>query len=340
MIDRESALALFRNACGLSVPLALECKTANGSATASVTHAFDSPFVSIGRDRKSDLLLDHAEISRRQAFLQAVAGRILVVDLESRTKDSWEWEEAPRSKGWLDQDRFIQVGPYLIRRVGSSPSEEKPRDLPDLSSSLQQVSSDACNISPAAALEVAHPDRRRPLAVAPGRAGGPGRSLCRLRARLERRKRSHDSMQAARVQRRREFGWLEICWPGEGVHINGERVRWAWLADGDSLRIGSFTFNLRYETPPDQISRSDVPLKAGASAPCSLAPSSRYASHLKVTGVRSPCVPAANRRLGCRQRGCRSPSSRPRSFHLVQEPGIRPILSAQVQWRCGSNRCS
>ena len=28
-----------------------------------------------------------------------------------------------------------------------------------------------------------------------------------------------------------------ICSPGKGRHVNGERVRWAWLGDGDTLRI-------------------------------------------------------------------------------------------------------
>jgi hypothetical protein len=53
----------------------------------------------------------------------------------------------------------------------------------------------------------------------------------------------------------------------EGVHVNGERVRWAWLADGDALQIGRFTFVLRYEIAPDRITRQDVPLEAGASLP-------------------------------------------------------------------------
>jgi hypothetical protein len=49
------------------------------------------------------------------------------------------------------------------------------------------------------------------------------------------------------------------------VHVNGIRVRWAWLAEGDLIRIGLFTFVLRYETPPEGIRRQDVPLSAGAS---------------------------------------------------------------------------
>jgi hypothetical protein len=59
--------------------------------------------------------------------------------------------------------------------------------------------------------------------------------------------------------------WVIDLLTREGTYVNGERVRWAWLADGDTVRIGSFTFILRYETPPTQISRQDVPLLAGAS---------------------------------------------------------------------------
>ena len=59
--------------------------------------------------------------------------------------------------------------------------------------------------------------------------------------------------------------WIVDLQAREGVVINGVRVKWAWLEDGDTVRIGQFTFILRYETVPEQISRRDVPLEAGAS---------------------------------------------------------------------------
>ena len=58
--------------------------------------------------------------------------------------------------------------------------------------------------------------------------------------------------------------WVVDLLTREGVYVNSERVRWAWLADGDTVRIGRFTFILRYEIPPDQLTRQDVPLEAGA----------------------------------------------------------------------------
>ena len=220
MIEHESARALFRSACGLSVPLALECREANGSAAASVTHAFESPFVLIGRDRKSDLLLDRAEISRRHAFLLAVADRTLVVDLESRTKISWDGEEAPRSKGWLDQDRFIQLGPYRIRRVDCHPSEDKQSEILDLSSSTQPAPGEAGFI-PRAALEL-------PIRIGEGRSLLPldepvvlvGRSAeCELNLSDETVSRFHAVLVSTS-----SGVWVVDLLAREGVYINGERV--------------------------------------------------------------------------------------------------------------------
>ncbi len=61
--------------------------------------------------------------------------------------------------------------------------------------------------------------------------------------------------------------WVVDLLAREGVHVNGTRVRWAWLAEGDAVRVGLFTLIVRYENPPENISREDVPLEAGASPP-------------------------------------------------------------------------
>jgi pSer/pThr/pTyr-binding forkhead associated (FHA) protein len=260
MNERESALDLFRNACGLSVPLALECKAANGSSVASATHVFEFPFVLIGRDRKSDLLLDNAQISRRHAFLQALDGRVLVVDLESRTGVTWEGEDAPRSRGWLEEDRFIQVGPYRIRRVCRSASEYQQSQLFAPSSPSQPAENGVGSI-PRAALEL-------PIRI------GTLPSLWSLDEQVVLVGRSEHcdlvltdgsvSLFHAAFVSTTSGLWVVDLLAREGVHVNGERVRWAWLAQDDSIRLGSFTFRLHYETPPDRISRSDVPLVAGA----------------------------------------------------------------------------
>ena len=59
--------------------------------------------------------------------------------------------------------------------------------------------------------------------------------------------------------------WVVDMAARDGVYVNGTRVRWAWLADGDIVRFGRFTMVVRYDRQPDGIGRDDVPLEAGAS---------------------------------------------------------------------------
>jgi hypothetical protein len=61
--------------------------------------------------------------------------------------------------------------------------------------------------------------------------------------------------------------WIVDLLAREGVFVNGVKVKWAWLDDGDTVKIGQFTFRLRYKTPPETMRRHDVPLEAGASPP-------------------------------------------------------------------------
>src|SRR6516165_9409557 len=85
-IMSESPLELFRRACGLSKPLSLECEPLGQPDVDPAQYCFDGPFVLIGRDPRSDLVLNDPQVSRRHAFFQAIAGRVFCIDLESRAK--------------------------------------------------------------------------------------------------------------------------------------------------------------------------------------------------------------------------------------------------------------
>ena len=114
----ERALELFREACGLGAPIVLECEGPSVSADSGAGHTFASPFVLIGRDRRSGLFLEDGQVGRRHALLQAVAGRVFVDDLEEgRSKVFWEGEDAtPRHTEWLAESVSIKIGPYRVRR--------------------------------------------------------------------------------------------------------------------------------------------------------------------------------------------------------------------------------
>jgi hypothetical protein len=58
--------------------------------------------------------------------------------------------------------------------------------------------------------------------------------------------------------------WVIDLASRDGVYVNDVRIRWAWLAEGDQVRLSQFPMVVRYETLPEGISREDVPLSAGA----------------------------------------------------------------------------
>jgi pSer/pThr/pTyr-binding forkhead associated (FHA) protein len=218
------------------------------------------PFALVGRDPQVDMVVRDAQVSRRHAFLHAIAARVFVVDLNSRTKVYWEGEDTPRSRGWLDLDHFVQIGPYRFRR---SSRDAGPFDDGESQSWLAAPDQRPYDAEPAlrASLEL-------PIRVGDGPSLWPiegelalvGRSeLCQLVLTEDSISRFH----AALVPTPSGV-WVVDLLAREGVHVNGQRVRWAWIADGDTLRMGRFTFILRYETIPGGITRQDVPLEAGA----------------------------------------------------------------------------
>jgi pSer/pThr/pTyr-binding forkhead associated (FHA) protein len=245
----------------MSNSLLWECEALGEPDVGPAQHRFEGPFLLVGRDPRSDLVLNHPQVSRRHAFFQAIAGRVYCIDLESRTKLYWEGESAPRTRGWLDQGRRLAVGPYGLRWAGGEAGPTLESDSPD---PLEPRQSDAGEPSPSPRAGLVLPIRtgeEEPLWRLQSSLALVGRSdACQLTL-------SDDSVSRYHAVLVHTPGgvWVVDLRAREGVFVNGVKVRWAWLADGDTLRIGRFTFILRYEVPPDRISRLDAPLDAGSS---------------------------------------------------------------------------
>jgi len=111
IVSSKYSVELFLEACGATGPLHLgvEDSSRPGGPLRRVLH---QPFVVIGRDPTTDLLLASRRVSRRHAYLQLVGGRLFCVDLGSRT--GTEWDDGSFDSGWLESTRFIRVGPYVI----------------------------------------------------------------------------------------------------------------------------------------------------------------------------------------------------------------------------------
>jgi pSer/pThr/pTyr-binding forkhead associated (FHA) protein len=231
---------------------------------------YPRPFLLVGRHPLADLFLNHPQVSRRHAYLQAIAGRVFGVDLQSRTQTYWDGQEAAQAQGWLDPGRFIQVGPYWIHRTDRNPEEPAGSEALD-------------PFAPRDGAGLEGDSLPRPMLELPMRVGGQPAlwtmsGLLALVGRSERCQFAFGDQSVSRYHAclvRTPMGlWVVDLASREGVYVNGIRVRWAWLAEGDPIRIGLFTFILRYESPPEGIRRQDVPLSAGASptAPPALGP--------------------------------------------------------------------
>jgi pSer/pThr/pTyr-binding forkhead associated (FHA) protein len=260
-MSSEPALELFRKACGLSAPLALVCQDASSSAGAYTPLDYPRPFMLIGRLPTADLSLNHDRVSRRHVYLQAVEGRVYCIDLESRTKTHWKGEEVAQSQGWLDPRGSIQVGPYVIHRTDLPPDGDPPSGMADPFSWPGNEGSDPPHL-PRPTLELPFRVDGRSSTWAPqGLMALMGRSdRCQLVLTDNAVSQYH-----ACLVRTPLGAWIIDLAAREGIYVNEMRVRWAWLAEGDQVRMGPFTIVVRYETSPEGISRLDVPLVAGAS---------------------------------------------------------------------------
>jgi pSer/pThr/pTyr-binding forkhead associated (FHA) protein len=260
-MNRETPLELFRRACGLGSPMSLAYRSAQSPGGVPSTLDSPAPFLLIGRSLKSDLPLDDQQVSRRHVYLQAVGGRVVGIDLASRTKTFWDDRTEAQPWGWLHRGQSIRIGPYRIERTDHQPDEGLGRDLLDPLASTEDQGS--------------HPDPMpRPVFELPFRSGGitstwemPG--LVALVGRADHCQfvlndgsvsRSHAGLVRTSVGT-----WVVDLEARAGLYVNGTRVRWAWLADGDTLRFGLFTLVVRYDRQPEGIRREDVPLEAKAS---------------------------------------------------------------------------
>ncbi|HXG13031.1 MAG TPA: FHA domain-containing protein, partial [Gemmataceae bacterium] len=115
----QHPMDLFLSACGLAGPLQLHVSSPAGQEAVHLTLA--QPFAVVGSNAGNDLALNHVQISRRHAYLQALAGRIFCLDLKSRT--GIRWEGRPARYGWIDPGQAVGIGPYQVR-VEFTPSPQ------------------------------------------------------------------------------------------------------------------------------------------------------------------------------------------------------------------------
>jgi pSer/pThr/pTyr-binding forkhead associated (FHA) protein len=203
-------------------------------------HAFDQPFLIVGRSPEVDLRLDHEEISRRHCYVQMIGGRLIAVDLESRGGIRIDGEV--RRAGWIDRGRQLQLGPLSLRFMGGGSAT----GVSDPRGALSPLSTQYAAGQPPLGLEVVQ-DGERTYGW-PMRRGMAliGRSqACSVRLVDP----SVSAIHAALVRTAAGL-WIVDLVSREGTYVGGEPIRFARLQPGVDCRLGGFTLRVR-NTPSE-----------------------------------------------------------------------------------------
>jgi pSer/pThr/pTyr-binding forkhead associated (FHA) protein len=227
----------FLRACGADGPLRVEVGRDGEPAERWI---LPQPFVVVGRDPGTDLCVDHPLISRRHAYLQVIAGRVFCIDLGSRT--GTRWEDGFSRSGWLDDGHFARIGPAQIWPACGVLARDRAlgRMVPNLNPLAPQPPED--DSLPVVRLDF--PVRSGEIQSCPfdrvlmlvGRAPD-----CRLRLVDPDVSKYHCSL-----LRTSEGTWVVSLLGRGGIMVNGERVRFSRLEDGDRLQLGRHLIRLHF----------------------------------------------------------------------------------------------
>lgn len=235
----------------------LEVLIADESGHQVEQHSFNQPFILIGRSAKCDLNLKDESVSFRHAYLQRMYGRVLCVDLASRSGTHWDQRELPY--GWFDEHHPIRIGPYHLRLSTTILEDEPDEPEFDPRSFFRTFSNQA--VLPRVAIQQlarSGPGEswtiNRPITL----VGSSSR--CRLKL-------SHKSVSKVHCSLllMPDGLWVVDLLGKDGTFVDGQPVRYRRIADGSSLKVGRFTFRVAYESEPSRLLPNLA--KAGASPP-------------------------------------------------------------------------
>jgi pSer/pThr/pTyr-binding forkhead associated (FHA) protein len=227
----------FLSACHAPARLELQAAGAEGQAAGQFNAA--QPFALVGRDPANDLYLDDPQISQRHAFVQVIGGRLFCVDLGSRTGIRCNGVQG--ISGWVDPGQDLEIGPYTIRYTNQR------ANLPAALLGVNPLESRGVDpqLLPPFTLEFANGLTRqarwrisRILTLA-GRATG-----CKLQLADVTVSRYHCALLGSP-----QGLWIIDLLGKDGTRVNGERVRWAMLEDGDRIQMGKFLIRVWREGP-------------------------------------------------------------------------------------------
>jgi pSer/pThr/pTyr-binding forkhead associated (FHA) protein len=232
----QSEAELFLASCGASGPLRVRT-TARGSAV-PCEHAFARPFLLVGRNPRSCVRLEDSRVSRRHAYFQLVEGRLVGVDLGSRTGLVWPGGEVG-SSGWVASSG-VRLGSWTLFPVGDRTADEPPEGGHEWDPLRDRVARPGWQ---EATIDISGGEQPRTVRWRLSRMVtlvGASAS-CRVRLRHPSVSRVHCSLVWTPLG-----VWLVDLLSREGTRLNGGPVGWARIADGDEVCVGAYRLRFRY----------------------------------------------------------------------------------------------
>ncbi len=213
----------------------------NGETKEVEIFPIDRPFLLLGRSADCSLVMKHWDISYRHCYLQLLGGRILCVDLDSRSGTLWNNER--RRSGWLVPGKEVLLGRHSIRLVKGMKGAATSGD--DSEISVTELLRSSQEPFPKASLELlsqnSHSRTGKFLILKPG-VTLVGRSRV-AQVRLK-----HDSVSlvhSSLVLTQNGLWAVDLLGRG-GTLVNGESVEYARLQKGDVVTIGAFHMLVDY----------------------------------------------------------------------------------------------
>lgn len=236
--ETDRMIESFLDASGVTDPLVLRVREP-GSKLDDV-RILRLPFAVVGRDPRSDLVLEDKLVSRRHVYLQVIDGEICWTDLDSRYGTSSNGQV--QKTGWMERGTVLRVGHHELQRVfahdpGDAEASRvaRPRVSPFVARSQGE------RPLPEIVLEFLNgPSRgtRWPMNRVMSLVGAAEGNKFRL---------ADPSVSAFHCSLVRTSAglWVVDLLGQDGVAVNDAPVRHALLSDGDVLRIGRYRIAIR-----------------------------------------------------------------------------------------------
>lgn len=203
------------------------------------------PFLVVGRSPQCDIQLDGSDISHRHAYIQIIGDRIFCADLGSRT--GVHWYDGKRPLSWVRLDEHLAIGQYGLRfavagRESLAPITEPMtlpvRQRPDVSLRFLNARINT--------------DRSRQWRLRRSVTLLGHLASCHIPLLDASVSRVHAS-----VLRTPRGVWVIDLLGKDGVEVNGERVTFAPLANGDVLKVGRFRMAVEHTLKNESFQTDD-----------------------------------------------------------------------------------